>query len=388
MSDPLDRLALAETPDDVAAVLAEAPHLADAAARWQAVRAAVRADLAVDLPDADLLVLRAVDPADLTDAEQARLDAARPALDAALARHPGLAAAAGRVSGDREAFEELWQKNAASPSPATSRHSHAAPRRAEGADDRPARPAPRRGNARWVWRTAALAGVAVFAVVATSVARRDAGFETITAQTAQTVTLADGSVAELAAGTVLMVPKEGHGSVRQARLRSGDALFQVVHDPARPFTVETPNADVTVLGTVFAVRVADAETGRVQTDVTLLSGRVDVALRGGPAVRLAPGQGSRVVALQSPTPPAAADLGEALAWAGDVVVRDEPARTVAARLSGLFGTEITVDDALAAERVSASFRLADGPGAAVEALALALGGRVEATGRGRRIVAE
>ena len=77
MTDPLDRLALAETPDDVAAALAAAPHLAADAARWRAVRAAVRRDLGRDLPEADLLVLRALDPTDLTPAERARLDAAR-----------------------------------------------------------------------------------------------------------------------------------------------------------------------------------------------------------------------------------------------------------------------------------------------------------------------
>jgi transmembrane sensor len=388
MSDPLDRLALAETPDDVAAVLAEAPHLAADAARWRAVRVAVREGLAADLPDADLLVLRGMDAADLTDAEQTRLHAARPALDAAFGRHPGLSAAADRVVADRVAFDRTWREHVSSAEPAAE-PSRPGPRRTDHAGDRAARPAPRRGGSRWVWRTAALAGVAAFAVVALFVAQRDAGFQTVTAETARTVTLADGSTADLAAGAVLMVPEPGgRRGARQARLRSGDALFHVAHDPARPFTVETPNADVTVLGTVFAVRVAGAETNGVRTDVTLLSGRVDLALRGGPSVRLAPGQASRVVALQPPTAPVAADPAEALAWMGDVVVRDEPSRAVAARLGSLFGAEITVDDVLASETVSADFRLADGRDAAVEALAMALGGRADVSGRAVRIVAD
>ena len=50
---------------------------------------------------------------------------------------------------------------------------------------------------------------------------------------------------------------------------------------------------------------------------------------------------------------------------------------------------MTVDDALAAEPVSADVRMADGPEAAARALALALGGRVSRTGAARfRIVAE
>ena len=381
MTDPTDRLALAETPDDVAAALADAPHLADAAAGWTAARAAGRRDLARDLPDADLLVLRVVERDDLTAAERARLDAARPALDAALARHPGLDAAAQRVHTDVETFETAWAEALA---PVRLASGPVAPERAA---DRPAQPAPRRKTSRWVWRTAALAGVAAFAVVLTTVARRDAGFETLTAQSAQTVTLPDGSTADLAAGTVLMVPDSGRDP-RQIRLRTGAALLHVVHDPARPFTVETPNADVTVLGTVFTVRVDDAETERVRTDVTLLSGRVDVALRGGAGVRLAPGQQTHVAALAAPTAPAPADRGEALGWLPDVVVRDAPAREAAARLADRFGVGLAVDAALADEPVSADFRMADGPEAAAQALALALGGRVETQGDALRIVAD
>ena len=223
-----------------------------------------------------------------------------------------------------------------------------------------------------------------------TVGLRDAGFTTVTAETAQTVALPDGSTAELAAGSVLMIPEAGgRRDARQARLRSGAALFRIVRDEARPFAVETPNADVAVLGTVFTVRVEDAGTERVLTDVALLHGRVTLAVRGSDqAVELAPGQSSRVVALIAPTSPVAADRGAALAFLPDVAVRDAPARDVAERLAERFGVAVEVDAALAAERVSARFRTADGPEAAVLALALALGGRVEAAGDTLRVVAD
>ena len=390
MTDPLDRLALAETPADVADALAAAPHLAADAARWRAVRAAVRRDLAADLPAADLLVLRALDAGDLDDSERARLDAARPALDAAVARHPGLAAAADLIAADAQAFSDLFDTALASPGgmPAFAELNRAsdtvrvAPLRAS---DRPAAPAPRRASRRWMWRTAALLGVAGFAAVLATVGLRDRGFETVTASTARTVTLADGSVAELAAGTVLMIPEAGTDP-RQARLREGEALFRIVHDPTRPFSVETPNADVGVLGTVFAVRVSNAGTGAVATRVTLLSGRVNLGVRGAaPAVVLAPGQASTVVALAAPTAPAVADRGAALAFLPDLEVRDTPAGDVATRLGERFGVPMTVDAVLAGEAVSASFRMADGPEAAARALALALGGRVVTAGDGFRI---
>ena len=382
MTRPPDLLALAETPADVAAALAAAPEFAADAARWQAARAALRRDLAADLPAADLLVLRALDSADLTPDEQARLDAARPDLDAALARHPGLAAAAGRISADAAAFDAAWAAHGEPGVPV-------APKRSVGAADRAARPAPRKPS-RWLWRSVALAGVAGFAAILATIGLRDAGFTTVTAETAQTVALPDGSTAELAAGAVLMIPDAGgRRDARQARLRSGDALFRIVRDPARPFAVETPNADVAVLGTVFTVHVEGAGTERVETDVTLLHGRVTLAVRGSDrTVELAPGQSSRVVALADPTRPAAADRGAALAFLPDVAVRNEPARAVAERLAERFGISVEVDPTLAAEPVSARFRTADGPEAAVRALALALGGRVEPAGDTLRVVAD
>ncbi len=391
MTDPTLRLALAETPDEIADALAGDPTLTADAARWTAVRAAVRRDLAASLPEADLLVLHALDAGDLDADERRRLDAARPRLDAALARHPGLAAASDLAAADARAFSELFDAamadTAQTDAPAR-RRPLVADRAADRAADRTAAPASRPSRSRWVWRTAALVGVIGFAAVLTNVFMRDRGFETITAQTAQTVTLADGSTAELAAGSVLMVPEAG-GDVREARLRSGEALFHIRHDAANPFSVETPNADVGVLGTVFAVRVANAGTEAVETRVTLLSGRVEMGVRGAERrVALAPGQASTVAALNAPTAPAAADLGAALAFLPDIELRDVAAREAARLIGERFGIAVEVDDALAAEPVSAQLRMADGPENAARALALALGGHVAGTPEALRITAD
>ncbi len=372
MRDPLDLLTADGplAPDDAAALreaLAADPGLAADARRLAALRRHVRDTLDARLPDRDVLVLNALAdvPGALSLDEQARLTAAD--VPGALADHPGLAAVADRLAADRAAFEAAWQ-TADAPEPA-------APRRAA---DRAVLAGTRRASpVRWVWRVAAVAAVAAFAVVALRLQQRDAGWATVTASADQTISLPDGSTALLAAGSRLRIPGAGVDP-RQARLEHGSALFRVAHDPEAPFTVETPNAEVTVLGTTF--RVTAEQRGQVaETDVVLVEGAVTLAPRARPdaAVRLTPGTGSRVVNLDAPSAPADADVAAALAIVPDVDVRDERADEVARRLAERYGVAVTVDAALAGERVSGTF--ADGAPDAVAKLALALGARVERT---------
>jgi ferric-dicitrate binding protein FerR (iron transport regulator) len=104
-----------------------------------------------------------------------------------------------------------------------------------------------------------------------------------------TVTLPDGSTAELNGATRLRYPRGfawlpgwEHG-VRQVTL-TGEAYFSV-RSGSRSFRVQTPNARVDVLGTEFNVH-ARHRDGLPVTEVVLAHGRV--RLRGG--VRNAPGE--------------------------------------------------------------------------------------------------
>jgi len=378
MSD-FDTLALydalpAEERDALAAALKEQPALAAAFSRWRSLRAGVRAGLARDLPDRALLVLYALaDDADaLSDDERRQLDAARPALDAALDKHPGLVAAVRRIRDDRDAFEAAWSETV----PETTRRTplrRAETRRQPAAEDRPALRDTR--LLRWPARIAAVVAVVAFAGVLTMLALRDAGWETVAG--GQTVTLADGSTVDLADGARLQLSDD---ETRQARLLGGEALFRIVHDEAHPFELTTPNAEVTVLGTTFSVQATD-----VQTEVMLIQGAVSLAPRATPekAVRLAPGQTSTVLALDAPTAPAPANLA-AIDWTDAVFARGMLAAEVARQLSARFETPVALDAALGAEPVVGEFG-ADGLDDALAKLALALGGTVEADGPGFRI---
>lgn len=68
----------------------------------------------------------------------------------------------------------------------------------------------------------------------------------------RTITLAEGSTVTLGAKTSLTVSLEAHR--RRVTLDSGAALFDVVADPDRPFTVAAGRMQATVLGTRFDVR--------------------------------------------------------------------------------------------------------------------------------------
>jgi len=106
----------------------------------------------------------------------------------------------------------------------------------------------------------------------------------------RTIALADGSTVRLAPGSAISIDRQGDR--RDVRLVTGEAYFEVAHDPTRPFHVEAKDARVTVLGTGFNVRM-----GAAGTDVAVRHGRVRVerndagvtVLNGGDWTRAVPG---------------------------------------------------------------------------------------------------
>jgi transmembrane sensor len=91
----------------------------------------------------------------------------------------------------------------------------------------------------------------------------------------RTIRLGDGSTITLSgAGEASIAISD---SERRVDLTRGYALFDVTHDPERPFVVHTPEGDITVLGTSFVVRISE---GEVRTTVLRgsVSGAVDRGL--------------------------------------------------------------------------------------------------------------
>ncbi len=100
-----------------------------------------------------------------------------------------------------------------------------------------------------------------------------ADYTTATGEQRQ-VRLADGSVVELGPRSAMAVTYEG--GKRDIRLLAGHAFFAVMHDPARPFSVEAGGVRTTDLGTEF-----DIELQSEATSVALEQGSVQVDYRRG-----------------------------------------------------------------------------------------------------------
>lgn len=167
-----------------------------------------------------------------------------------------------------EAIKRTWSKIAGNPT---------LKERAAANDAGP----PRRS---WTRPAIAIAASAILAIGALAWFMQ--GPETITSQQVETapgelrsLTLADGSTIELSGGSEASFAVTGNE--RRVELTVGYALFDVAHDPARPFIVHTPQGDIRVLGTSFVVRVGE---GQVRT--TVLRGSVSGAAERAGVLRL------------------------------------------------------------------------------------------------------
>lgn len=97
-------------------------------------------------------------------------------------------------------------------------------------------------------------------------------YETL-AMERKTVELMDGSTATLNINSALTVDFS-ESQYRNITIERGEVFFKVSHNPKRPFKVHTHEGEITVLGTQFSV-----ESNNQKTDVTVLSGRVQVAAK-------------------------------------------------------------------------------------------------------------
>jgi transmembrane sensor len=221
--------------------------------------------------------------------------------------------------------------------------------------DRPAR-RPKRGAASRVRRHTGVLTAAVLVVCALAAGAwwwQQPVSVTTAAGEQTTVTLPDGSTAELNGATTLAYDRGFQAlpfmPAAQRRVRLDGEAFFAVESRDRPFRVVTPNARVEVLGTEFDVR-THAAAESPTTTVTLKSGHVRLRSTSGPASPSAPkvtlseaGHTSRVVGTQAPTSPQTVDLKYVQAWRdGGFAIQNAALPTVLRELERRFGTPLAL----------------------------------------------
>lgn len=128
----------------------------------------------------------------------------------------------------------------------------------------------------YVWTVAASIALLVSLIGFYQWQQKQPDWVTFTAEAQQVkrLTLPDQTKISLAGGSRLTYDARHYGQEMRLVRLEGKAFFEVWHDEARPFRVETAESRVTVLGTRFQV-----VAGEEQTTVDVVSGKVGFALR-------------------------------------------------------------------------------------------------------------
>lgn len=185
------------------------------------------------------------------------------------------------------------------------------------------------------------------------------------------ITLPDGS--HMMLNTASAVALDFEGGKRSVTLLQGEAYFDVVPDPSRPFTVVAAFFEVEVKGTAFAAR-----TGPKEDTVVLERGLVEVARLAAATdtVALRPGESitATATALSGVT---SAHIATSLSWRhGRLVFENEPFAQVLGEISRYYSRSIFVtSDRIGNARVTGNYRL-DNPERTIRSLAATVGATV------------
>jgi transmembrane sensor len=197
------------------------------------------------------------------------------------------------------------------------------------ADRVAARPADRRAPMLWGGGLMAVAAVAVtFAALHPRPEPKATVYATAKGER-RDIVLSDGTRIALSTDTRLSVAM--HDDRRELTLASGEAAFQVVHDPNRPFVVHMGDRELRDIGTEF-----DASRRDGLISVTVREGMVALERPEDPERRLTLTPGSRAEHREGTqeVEVMAANADDALSWrAGRLIYRNRPLSEVVADLN-------------------------------------------------------
>ena len=171
------------------------------------------------------------------------------------------------------------------------------------------------------------------------------------------ITLEDGTMVWLNAGSTLVFPGQFTGGTREVRL-NGEGYFDVAHNPDNPFIVKTSSYDVKALGTSFNLM---AYEGSPIFETMLLEGTVEITGEERPdKITLKPDEKATLADDKLVVSPIT-DMKH-LSWKdGIIYFDDETFGDLISRLELYFDVNIEVqNDGLLTKKYSGKFRTKDG----------------------------
>jgi ferric-dicitrate binding protein FerR (iron transport regulator) len=178
-----------------------------------------------------------------------------------------------------------------------------------------------------------------------------ANFSTVTfyADTAvKEVRLRDGSQVYLRKGATLKYPKRFEENSREVSL-TGEAFFEVTHDPAKPFRIKAAQAAVEVVGTSFTVN-----TNNDRVELVVKTGRVKFGANLSNAEIVLVSAGERASLIQNTLTKAGNTNENFNAWQSkQLVFENTPLPEVARVLSDYYQVSITINKQDAAQLAGA-----------------------------------
>ena len=154
------------------------------------------------------------------------------------------------------------------------------------------------------------------------------------------ITLNDGSVVHLNAGSTLTVPAEFSSSNRSVKLL-GEAFFEVEKDKSRPFIIESEKLLTTVVGTSFNVKSFPGE----RSEVSVISGKVRVALKEKSDASFLLNPGEQVVQWNDRFEKSAVDTTGLMSWTrGELFFNDVSMEEAAGMLERWYGVKVIFEN--------------------------------------------
>jgi ferric-dicitrate binding protein FerR (iron transport regulator) len=157
--------------------------------------------------------------------------------------------------------------------------------------------------------------------------------------------LPDGSNGWLNGDSYLKFPERFQGKTRDVTLK-GEAFFDVITNPKKPFVVSSKYLDIVAKGTSFNVSAWDDVP---ETEVVMVEGKVDVYFTGNnqrkKVTSLSPSQLLHCVPSKTGTYIQDVDIEKYISWTeGRLIFKEDPFSEVVERLNRWYSVNIVIKD--------------------------------------------